>query len=208
MKRYLHNTQGIALVTSLMMTLISMAIIMALMYVITASTQRSGANKRYKSAVEAAGDGSRFVAKDVMPYLMNQFQNFTSSQVINNAAADFAAVNLVTTSADCLKTKINKNTASWPASCSAAFNPKSQPDMTLTLQGTSNMPFTVYAKIVDTVAGNSDTSGSRLEESSGVAYLANTTTPMPFPYMYRLEVQGERQSSSIEKSNISILYAY
>jgi len=38
--------------------------------------------------------------------------------------------------------------------------------------------------------------------------MAATTTPMPFPYMYRIEVQGERQSSSIEKSNISVLYAY
>jgi len=208
MKRYLHDNQGIALVTSLMMTLMSMVIIMALLYVITASTQRSGAAKRYRSAVEAASGGSNLVVKDLMPYLMNQFQSYTSSQVINNAKTDFAAVHLDTPSADCLKTKMYQNTASWPAACSATFNPEFKPDVTMTLQATSSMPFTVYTKIVDTVVGNSDTSGSRLEESSGVAYMAATTTPMPFPYMYRIEVQGERQSSSIEKSNISILYAY
>ncbi|NVN89877.1 MAG: hypothetical protein HXX11_04670 [Desulfuromonadales bacterium] len=208
MKRYLYDNQGIALVTALMMTLISMAIIMTLLYVMTASTQRSGAAKRYHSVLEAANGGAVLVVKDLMPYLMNQFQSYTSSQVINNAKTDFAGVSLETTTADCLKSKMYQNTANWPTSCNATFNPKTLPDVTMTLQATSNTPFTVYAKIVDTIVGNSDTSGSRLEDGSGAAYNSATTTPMPFPYMYRLEVQGERQRNSIEKSNISVLYAY
>ena len=211
MKRYLHDKKGIALVTSLMMTLMSMVIIMALLYVITGSTQRSGAAKRYRSALEAANGGAEVVVKDMMPYLMNQFQSYTSSQVINNFKTDFTSVGFVevnTTSADCLKAKMYQNTASWPSACSATFNPKTQPDVTMTLQATSSTPFNVYTKIVDTIVGNSDTSGSRLEDGGGVAYSSAGITPQHFPYVYRVEVQGERQTNAVEKSNISVLYAY
>jgi hypothetical protein len=208
MKRYLYNNQGIALVTSLMMTLISMAVIMALLYMITGSTQRSGATKRYKSGLDAGTGGAQLVVKDLMPYLMDQFQNYTSTQVTNHAKTDFSPLIQDTSPANCLKAKINQPTGLWPSACSATFNPKSQPDVTMTLQATTSMPFTVYAKIVDTVGGNTELGGSKLDEVSGVAYLAGTNTVQHLPYVYRLEVQAERQQGSIEKSNISILYAY
>jgi hypothetical protein len=207
--RHLSNRDGIALVTALMLTLITLAIIMSLLYVMTASTQRSGSIKRYRTALEASYGGTELVVKEVMPYLMNQFQSYTSSQVISHVTADYSAVQMSPTTANCLKAKFTQPTANWPSSCSKSLDPKDNTDLRLTLQSSGNgQPFNVYSKIVDTTAGNSDTSGSRLDDASSVANSGGPITPQHFPYVYRLEVQGERSANALEKSNISVLYAY
>ncbi|HIJ80516.1 MAG TPA: hypothetical protein HPP76_02270 [Desulfuromonadales bacterium] len=205
----LKNRNGIALITALMLTLISMAIIMSLLYVMTASTQRSGAMKRYRTALEASYGGTELVAKEVMPYIMNQFQQYTSSQVINNLRNDYSTVSMASTTANCLKSKFTLPTASWAASCGSSLDPKTNPDLQMTLQASGNgQPFVVYSKIVDTTVGNSDTSGSRLDAAEGAAGIGSGIEPQHYPYLYRLEVQGERQTNAVEKSNISVLYAY
>ena len=207
--RFLRNRDGIALVTALMMTLISLAVIMSLLYVMTASTQRSGAIKRYRTALEASYGGTELVVKEVMPYLMNQFQSYTSSQVISHVTSDYSAVQMTPTTANCLKAKFTLPTASWPASCSSSLDPRINTDLRLTLQASGNgQPFNIYSKIVDTTVGNSDTSGMRLDDAGGVANAGSGITPKSVPYIYRLEVQGERSVNALEKSNISVLYAY
>jgi len=45
----LNNNKGVALVTALMLTLISLTIVMALMYMITQGTTVSASYKRYKN---------------------------------------------------------------------------------------------------------------------------------------------------------------
>jgi hypothetical protein len=45
-------------------------------------------------------------------------------------------------------------------------------------------------------------------EGSGVAESSSLLTPQHFPYIYRMEVQGERQDNSTAKANIEVLYAY
>ena len=79
--------------------------------------------------------------------------------------------------------------------------------MTMDLQATTGSPFTVYTKIVDTVPGNSDISGLQLE-GSGVAESSSLLRPQQIPYIYRIEIQGERKDNPTAQANLEVLYAY
>jgi hypothetical protein len=209
--RVTKNEDGIALVTSLMMTLISLAIIMSILYLITSSIQNTGANKRYKSAMEAAYGGTELVVKDLFPMIMRDYASSNLSYDIAHYSADSNATLTLSSTQQCLQAKLTMNTAGWKKICtdpnSSTTNPTSQPDILIQLPATNGAQFTVYSKIVDTVAGNTDTSGLQLE-GSGVAESSAVITPQHFPYVYRLEVQGQRSVNPAEKSNISVLYAY
>jgi hypothetical protein len=199
----INNQRGIALVTALMFTLISLAIIMTLLYFMTQGIQASASHKRYKTALEASYGGAEIVLKEVIPQI---FQGYSSSQ-LNTAFSGIGMHIDATTS--CLKLKLTTPTSKWPSSCSQTLDPKSSSDLNFTLQaqGASSAPFTVYSKIVDTVTGNTDTSGLQLE-GSGVAEAGSIVTPQHFPYFYRVEVQGERSTHATEHANLDIQYAY
>jgi hypothetical protein len=193
-----------------MLTLISMAIIMSLLYIMTAGSKRSGAMKQYRTALEASYGGTELIVKEVMPFVMNQFQSYTSSQVTNNITTAYNVVSLTPSTPNCLKAKFTSPTANWAVACGNTLDPRDNPDftMSLTASGSNSKPFTVFSKIVDTSAGNSDTSGMRLDDARGTAEPGKGVTPQHFPYLYRLEIQGERSTNALEKSNISVLYAF
>ena len=79
--------------------------------------------------------------------------------------------------------------------------------MTFNLLSTTANPYTIYSKIVETALGNTDLSGLQLE-GAGVAEATSGITPQHFPYMYRLELQGEQTVASSAQANIEVLYAY
>ncbi len=201
----IRNKDGIALVTSLMLTLISMTIIMALLYMVTQGIKSSGQLKKYRTAVEASYGGTDMMVKDIMPIIM---QNYSSTSFKSTVEGAFPGVSFkVLSDPNCLQKKLTNSTANWPSGCSNASNPKNAPDMQLTLQSTAGNPFVVMSKIVDTVTGNSDTSGLQLE-GSGVAESSSLITPKHIPYIYRMEIQGERQNNPTAQANIEVLYAY
>lgn len=201
----LKNNKGIALVTALMLTLISLTIIMALMYMITQSVTQSGQLKRYRTALDASYGGSEVVVKDILPTI---FQNYSSTTMVSTVTGSFSAIGLqVLSTQNCLQSKLTKPTRNWPSGCSSDTEPKRSPDMSFTLQASSGNPFIVYSKIVDTVSGNSDTGGLQLE-GGGVAESSSLLTPQHFPFIYRMEIQGERQNNSTTQANIEVLYAY
>jgi hypothetical protein len=201
--KHMKNQDGIALLTALMFTFICLTMILGLLYMITQGIQASASNKRYKTAREASYGGADIALKEVLPQV---FQGYTSSQLTGT----FSAVNLnIPVSSACLKDKLHLPTDQWSASCSTSLDPKTSPDMTMQLQATgpNSKPYNVYTKIVDTVQGNSDTSGLQLE-GSGVAEASNTITPQHFPYIYRVEVEAEKATNAKEKGSLSIQYAY
>ncbi|HEY3308490.1 MAG TPA: pilus assembly PilX N-terminal domain-containing protein [Desulfuromonadaceae bacterium] len=204
-----RSQDGIALVTSLMLTLISMTIVMALMYMLTQGTKVSGQFKRYKSALDASYGGTEIYTKDIFPFIM---RNYSSNTLISDLQAGgttgFGAIGLVVnTTQNCLQAKLTKNTRNWPAGCDNSPFPAKNPDMSFSLQAATGNPFTVFSKIVDTTAGNSDVSGLQLE-GKGVSEGSTVLTPQHFPYIYRIEVQGQRTNNSTAQSNIEVLYAY
>jgi len=200
----LKNNKGIALITSLMLTLISLVIILSVMTLINNSIKRTGAQKRYKTAVEAAYGGTDIVVKEMMPFIL---QNMDSANLGATLQGQYAAGWLTVTSDQCLIDKLTKTTNSWNAACNQSLNPKQTPDLVFPLTSLNGKPFSVYAKIVDTSSGNTDTSGLQLE-GAGVAESTSVLTPQQKPYVYRLEIQGERSINASEQSNLSVLYAY
>ena len=201
----LNNNKGVALVISLMLTLISLTIVIALLYVVTQGIQVSSQTKRYHTALDASYGGAEIMVKDIMPVLM---QNYLSSSFKATVQTSFAGVSLLMVSdSTCLQSKIRTNTSAWPTGCSNTSNPKSSPDLQITLQSASGNPFIVSSKIVDTIAGNSDVSGLQLE-GSGTAESSSLLTPQHFPYIYRMDIQGESQNNSTAQANLEVLYAY
>lgn len=197
----LKRNDGIALVTSLLLTLISLTMVLALMLMIQQSIQASGATKRYKSAVEAAYGGTQIVTKDIFPLIL---QNMATANLISS----FSNINLqVPSGQTCLQAKLTTPTSAWPSGCDSAVQAKSNPDISITLSAASGNPYTVYSKIVDTVKGNTDTSGFELDTHS-VAEILSVVTPQHLPYLYRIEIQGERSTTAAERSNLTVLYAY
>lgn len=203
--KFIHQNTGIALVTSLMLTLISLTIVMALFYVVTQGIQASAQTKRYRTALDASYGGSEIVMKDILPVIM---QNYSSPGMVTAVTGAFSTVGMqFVVGQSCFQKKLTNATTNWPSGCSKNSDPKSSPDFSIVLQSSTGSPFTVYSKIVDTVPGNSDTSGLQLE-GAGVAESSSLLTPQSFPYIYRVEIQGERQNNASAQANIEVLYAY
>lgn len=203
--KILSDNKGIALVTSLMITLISLTIVMALLYLITRGTQMSAQQKRYKTSLEASYGGVEILTKDVFPLVL---RNYSSTSMNSEITSTFNQINMqVLATQNCLQSKLTKPTANWPTGCSNLSEPKKSPDMTFSLSASTGNPFIVYSKIVDTTSGNSDLSGLQLE-GAGVSEGSSVLTPQHFPYVYRLEVQGEREANATAQANIEVLYAY
>ncbi|BCS53486.1 hypothetical protein [Geobacter sp. SVR] len=205
MKRLLANQEGVALVTSLCMTLISLTIVMAVMYMVSRNIEQAGASKRYKTALEASYGGTDMVIKDILPYILS---DFNSAKLNTDLESRYSGVSLaVTATAACLQDKATKGTKDWDPACSSGLTPTSGPDMTMQLQASGGQPYTVYTKIVDTVSGNTDMTGLQLE-GAGVAETLSVITPQHVPYVYRLEVQAQRSANAAEQANMSVMYAY
>jgi hypothetical protein len=201
--RYLRNEKGIALITSLLLTLISLAIVMAVMYLITQGVQLSASHKRYRTYLEASYGGVETMTKIVIPAAFQDTDNAPTNLLLGSSFSSYAG---------CFQTKLNNPRSSWAGmGCGAnALDPSSTPDVTFTLQGPPLQPnYTVFAKIVDTAPGNSDNSGTEMIESgSGVAYTGSGVSPMHIPATYRIEVQGQKQTNTKEKARLTVLYAY
>lgn len=225
MKLLPSNNKGVALVTSLMLTLITLGIIMALFYVMIRSIRISASVKRYRNVTEATYGGGELMAFGVIG---DAFKNMSSAGgMANSLASTYGNINLsLLASNDCFKQKLTAPASHWTA-CSALQKSmelttiKSAPDLTFLLKGTSNSQnYKVYAKVVDTSTGNTDTSSSALLNAddkegllsgSGTAYNKTGTGGVPIqhvPYGYRIEVQGEKEANAVETSNVTILYEY
>lgn len=219
----LKNNEGIALVTSLMFTLISLGIIMALLTIVTQGTRVSSANKKYKTAVEAGYGAVDVVSRDIIPTIIKG--NFDNAYVASlTTSINLSIYNMeipISGFTKCFNQKVGSSTAAWSLCTAQSKNlvPKDSPDMTFNLKATNDtVGFNVYAKITDTrcgseVAGqpcsNSDSTGiDYLDAGGGVSSSTGTVTPQHRPAYFRVEVQSERAVNPNEKSQLSVLYAY
>ena len=112
----LRNERGIALVTSLMLTLISLVIVMTLMYFVTLGTQVSASAKRYKNTREAAYGGVSLTVNEFIPRLNNAiFGNYSSGsgsgvQALLTDYATDSKISLNLPNLACLKQKLESPT--------------------------------------------------------------------------------------------------
>jgi Flp pilus assembly pilin Flp len=212
--RYLKNENGVALVTALLLTLISLVMVMAVLYFVTQGIKVSAANKSYRSALDASyGGGGEFFPKDVLPQLVKNFNNYSSTSTATAETLKlFSSTNMQFSASGCLSQKMSISRVDWTA-CGAGnktLDPKSSPDVTFRLKGGDLLPgFNVFAKIVDTIPGNSDPSTiDYLSSGAGVTGTSSGVSPKHLPATYRIEVQGERETNPQEKAQLSVLYAY
>ncbi|MEI6208316.1 MAG: hypothetical protein WCP20_16165 [Desulfuromonadales bacterium] len=231
--KFFHNENGIALITSLMFTVITLVITMSLLYMVTSSIKTSGALKRYRTTTEAAYGGTDIVVKDLISasfafHDLSSASNPYSTYMTNR----FASSAYAATFSNCLRAKLTTPKSQWIAQCpDATLNAKTGTDISFVLNSASGTPFTVYSKIVDTMerkftvveayssasgpakrarvvtsAGNSDTSSLGLE---GGSTTDGSGVSVPhYPYMYRIEIQAERKQNAAENAKISVQYAY
>jgi len=225
MKRILSNNDGIALITALMLTLVSLGIIMALMYILNQSMHISAATKRYRNVTEATYGGGELMAFDVIG---NAWKNYSSSGGLSSGlVSTYGNVNLAVAASDaCMKQKLSSPASNW-SNCSTPQKSmdistiKTSPDLTFLLKGTvSAQNYKVFAKIVDTTSGNTDNASSSMLNSldsegllsgAGSSYNKTGAGGVPIqhiPYGYRIEVQGEKETNALEKSNVTVMYAY
>jgi hypothetical protein len=212
--KHVNNERGVALVTALMLTMLSLVICASLLYMITHSTRTSASQKRYSNAI-AAGYGTAEMVKEIVPRMMS----YTSARsCIPSMMTGFSNVNLAfpTNSADiaCLDQKLKNSTSDWSSDCTAENRDnraRIRPDFSLMLNGsTPGTKFKTVAKIVNTVRGNSDTSGvDFLEQGLSVSQAGGgVIAPQHFPSMFTVEVSAEQEVGATERAELSVLYAY
>ncbi len=195
----LSNNKGIALVMVLIISLISLVIMSGLIYMVTTGTQVSGVEKRYRTALEA-GKSSIDIA----------YQVFSSRGINPFTATEAAPISfLITSPGTCLTNKLNNATVNW-GGCDSTLTitpgTTSTYDMTFQIVGTS-LDYSVYAKIVDTVEGNS--SGDEGLVKTGVVISNSGEVPvMHIPYLYTVEIASENTNDPTERTRLSALCQY
>ena len=190
--------RGIALVMVLIFSAMALAIMAALVYMLTSGAQLSGAHKRYKTAL-AAGKGGVQVSYNMIEH---------------RGTLSLPDINLGIQNNTCLTDKLNKSTADWTNcgtgtdSTSSFIDPGSSStyDWSMQLSG-GGQDYNVYAKIVDTVEGNS-AGDIGLEKGGVVDTNSGEIQVMSRPYLYTLEVDSQGADNPSERSRLSILYQY
>ncbi|MDP2278589.1 MAG: hypothetical protein Q8K51_10245 [Nitrospirota bacterium] len=209
----------------LVLAAISLSIMTALIYMLVGGTKTSGIQKRYKTALEAGIGGSE------VTYQLVSLRGQSADQLafINKMNAVGLALGAsVTTPAGCtrsglaacstyavytgLAAKLNLPTACWSAACdsSLTINP-SLPDPNTTYDMRFNLGTTtiyrVYAKIVDTVEGNSG-GDEGLIKGGVVSSNTGEVTVQSKPYLYTIEIDAENPNNVDERAKLSVLYQY
>ena len=206
----LRSEKGIALVMVLILSAIALAVMAGLIYMITAGTQISGMQKRYKTALEAGKGGSDVIYQFIA-------QKGETSELLSNLSSISPAI---TTPNTCTGTNISgASFTGWAAKLNTPSTSWSGCDNSLNINtGTSttydmrfdigvNPTYRVYGKVVDAIEGNSG-GGESLLTGGVVASNSGEVTVVSRPYLYTIEVDTENLTNPSERSKLSILYQY
>jgi hypothetical protein len=205
--RITGREDGAALVTALMLTMLTLVIAMALLSTVITGTRISASQKRYRTALSAAQGGVELLTQEIIPRL------FDPGNTAPGLESEFAPIDLTLPETTCLRQKLNRPGGSWSA-CSAAQSsddPAQAPDIVFKLKGEGRRGFLVSSKILDAVPGNSDRNGTIdfLQQGNSVSGREEVVRPPHIPGMYNIAVQGEREAGAArEKARLSLLYAY
>lgn len=210
--KILKNEKGVALITALLLAVIGLLMIGGLFMMVKGGIWSSGSQKRYKTALEASYGVLDIVTRDAIP------------RAIGNAATSLSSLgnygNLLSAQASdaCFTAKLttlNTGTNWSDATCNLnnLLDPTKSPDLTFrfklpALQPNIDVFVDVFAKIVDTVPGNSSRSDVQLEGQGVASSGSGVVIPQHIPYMYRIEIQGQNAANPFENAQLSALYAY
>lgn len=198
----MKSEKGVVLVVVLVLSAVVLAVMTAMIYMITSGTQISGFQKRYKTALEAARGGNEIL------YQVIGLRSTTTGT--------FGSVTPTLSSACAggFTTKLMASSSSW-VGCSpgqTTIDPLTSSTYDMSIGGGSLGQYTYYAKVVGTVQGNSASllgtplyTGSVITGSSGGI---GSVPVVSMPYLYAIEVEAENASNPAERAKLSILYQY
>lgn len=208
-----RNDKGIALVMVLVITLIGLAVVSMLLYVVTAGTRSSGGYRFLRTADDVAVGGTEIATE----FIKNR--GLPAANLLNTGG-------LYVTLSSCLQDKLMQARGAhflspqWN-SCTTAqqppdlmLNADKSPDLQYDTTNVAGLPqYTVFVKIVDTVEGNSSngglvTGGGSLGGEGVVAATTGLISPPHNPYLYRVEVEARNKERTAERALYSGLYVY
>lgn len=212
----LLNEKGIALVMVLVLSTIILVIMAGLIYMLTTGTQLSGMQKRYKTALEAGIGGA-----DIM-YQITALRGETSAT--SSLLSELSVLNpVITTPNSCvtssiaacatmtsyagIATKFNLPTDCWTGcDSSLTIDPDNASTYDMQFDIGTSPTYRVYAKIADTVIGNSGSDEGLLK--GGVVQSTGEINVASIPFLYTIEVNAQNQTNPAERAKLSILYQY
>jgi hypothetical protein len=224
-KSIVRNEKGIALAMMLILAAVALLIMAGLLYIITSSTQISGMQKRYKTALDAGFGGAnisyQFISFRGDPIDTSSFQTLLSSinPVITTpdgsgtgdcSGTDISGVPYHGLAAKLMTPTYRNGVRIWSADCDSTMS--IIPGTTISYDMQFEVPgspsnYIVYAKIVDTVEGNSP-ADKGLGGEGVVVSGGGVVTVMKMPYLYTMEMQAQSVTNPSERAKLSILYQY
>jgi hypothetical protein len=208
------NEKGIALVMILILAAIALLVIAGLLYMITSSSQITGMQKRYKSGLEASLGGAevayQIIALRGISTDTTAFTTLLSSiNPVITTPTGCSGTDLSGTTFTGLAAKLMTPATTW-TNCddTVSIDPSTNTsyDMQFDL-GTSPDQYRVYAKIVDTVEGNSAPDYG-LGGKGVVVSGSSEVTVVSMPYLYTMEMDAQNTLNPSERAKLSILYQY
>ena len=118
--KFLQRNNGMALITALMFTMLTLVITMALLYMVTAGARTSGALKRYKTATDATYGGSELLTREIIGKAL-EFSNFSTggNPFTTYFPAKMGALTLLPESnLSCLHMRLTTPRRFWTPACS------------------------------------------------------------------------------------------
>jgi hypothetical protein len=210
------SEKGVVLVVVLILSGVVLAVMTALIYMITSGTQISGMQRRYKTSLEAAHGGSdifyqmvglRGVAVDDNVFRTDLTNaGLTSSLPIETSTCSGVSHGTTYTG---WQAKLMTPSTSWTANCNGSItidpNDPTTYDMSIELGATTTYKY--YAKVVRTIDGNSG-GDTGLFNKGVVSTGSGEIQAMPKPYLYDIEVLASSTTNTVDRAKYSILYQY
>lgn len=211
-----NSESGVVLLMVLILSAVALAIMAALLYLVLVGTQTSGMQKRYRTALEAGVAGSDVLTQVIS--MKGDLSSFNALSATPSAVLSACTGTSLYTgqSYSGLAAKIMTSTTAtggWSAGCVTSLKTDSSNyDMKFSL-GT-NPTYNVYAKIVDSVEGNtgsgsSNAGGNILITTGVVSNNGGEVQVRAVPFLYTMEMDVENaNSSSNERAKLQVLYQY
>ena len=173
------SEKGIALVISLVLSAVALAISATTLYMVTQRITLSGVEKRYHSALAAAKAGVEITKEYIEQIKLGETPAYPGCAIDNQ---------------NCLSNKLANATSDWNNNC--------------VNQGTIECNlgnYRVTMTIEDTIRGTTQAKSTKVV---GVVHKSQVTTPAIYPYIYRVLIQAQRIDNAQENARITMLYAY
>jgi hypothetical protein len=213
----IKSEKGVVLIMVIVLSAVALVIMTALIYMITVGTQISGLQKRYKTALEAGEGGEDVFYQLIATRAETAGQNALASE-LNAFGLNFATTTPVectglvsgsTASYSGLAAKLMTPSSLWSPECnsSISIDPATPSTYDMKVELGTTTKYTVYAKIVSTIDGN--TGGDQNLAAPGVENAnGGEVKMMAIPFLYAIEVVSENSAKVDERAKVSTLYQY